>query len=166
MPTTPAKSGAFSSTSFHGIRMPRRASAPRRPVRSQPRSFDALRLHAGERRLAQDAALEQDVLQLRAVEVELLEAAVGENNALELREARRRQIEPAADEAHVAEGRFRQVGARQADGVQLHAQEGRAGDPPVRPVHIPHDRIRQPGLEVGFLRLFREIRGIRLERWL
>jgi 1-deoxy-D-xylulose-5-phosphate reductoisomerase len=128
--------------------------------------LDALGLHLRERCLTEHAALEQHVVQLSAIKVELLQPAVAEDNAFELRQARGRQVETAADEAHVAEGRLRQVGARQADRVQLNPQEARPGHAPVCPVGVTHDDIGQTSLEIRFFGLLGEIRGIGLERGL
>jgi hypothetical protein len=47
--------------------------------------------------------------------------------------------------------------------VQLCAENRRAGDAAVGPVDVPHDRIRQTGLEVGFLGLIGKIRGVGLQ---
>jgi 1-deoxy-D-xylulose-5-phosphate reductoisomerase len=47
--------------------------------------------------------------------------------------------------------------------VQLDTKERCARDSAVGPIRVPHDRIRETGLEIGFFGILGEIRGIGLE---
>ena len=125
--------------SLHGIRAPRSASGPSRPLRSQPRSSTRSSL-APESVAAAPAALEQHVLERRPVEVALAHPAVAEHHALERGMAETGEVDPALVEGDVGERRLREVRSRQSASPLLHPPRREARRALTGPVRRPRRR--------------------------